>query len=377
MTRLRGSAILLLLLVCGAASYGANIHVPLLELITRAVLSEGVLSLTTRGNIDMAIGGGYKFGGQIGLSYQGTELEKGTAATSAGEDEVKALIFKSAGVTISDILSLPLSFSYFVGESDGFCSGDIFTALYGSAPIATKYRGFVYFPSGPEYEGMHVVTGTGLKVDVRLAQDALLLSTYAYQDSNISATEDISGHYSVDLKALLNTEKLKLEAFVGVTYPISTYGYYRGGVLFYAADEGVEFLTQLGIPKWDPAAGNFGIELFYLLFEPRLHLGIFSIIPTFFWQPKYYLNKDEGMSGSFDVNLNMRLGNIQESPISAGIEANLAFRREGAQQITVKGSPYASFVTPGIVWDIKIDVKAWPFSLANLLEGYIRIEAAF
>ena len=374
MNRLRTNGIALLLIACTRLGFSANVYVPSLELITRATLTDWVLSLTTRGDIDIVIGGGYKFGGQVGLSYQGTELEKGTSAGAAGQE---GLVFRSAGVSISRILELPLSFTYFVGESDAFCSGDAFLTLFGTESAGTNYRGFMYFPTGPVYEGMHIVTGTGIKVDLQPEDSGFLLSVYGYQDSTISATDGVVGHYSLDVRTLVAMDNLKVEAYAGFTNPVSTLGYYRGGLLFFAADRGVEFVSQIGIPKWDPGVDDFGIELFYLLFEPRLHLGIFSIIPTFFWQPQYYLNVDSGMSGSFDVNLNFRLGNIQDTPVSAGLEANLSFHRQGAEQISVKGSPYFSFVTPGIIWDVKLNVKAWPFSLTDLLEGYIRIKAAF
>ena len=68
------------------------------------------------------------------------------------------------------------------------------------------------------------------------------------------------------LRFLLNWERVKLEGFLGATSSDATlYGYYRGGLLFYAINDNVEFFAQIGFPRWDPAGSAFGVNLFYLL----------------------------------------------------------------------------------------------------------------
>ncbi len=353
--------------------FSANVTVPYLELITRGLFQDGLYQLTTKGEMNLVVEGGYKFGGKVTLSYDSDNLEETTSSNS--------LSFTGASVSIKKLLSLPLTFSYFVGENDTLCSGGDFTYLFGSIPITSQYTGYIYFPEGIIYDGIYTVSGTGLKLTITPTPN-ILYSTYIYQDSNIvhtvNGTETIwKGHYSGDFRFMLNTEHIKFEVFGGVTLPASSYGYYRGGFLFYTADQGVEFLAQIGIPKWDPVNDLFGINLFYLLFEPRVHMGIFSIIPTFFWHPQYYLQKETNELGSFDVNINFLFGNPIQTPISGGFESNLSFSTINNQQFIIKASPYLGFITQGVMWKLKINLRLWPFSLSNLIESFVGIRAEF
>ncbi len=353
--------------------FSANVTVPYLELITRGTVQNGLYQLTTKGEMDLVVEGGYKFGGKLILSYNSDNLETNSLTDS--------LTFKGASVSIKKLLSLPLNFSYFVGENDTFCSGSDFTNIFGSIPITSQYSGYIYFPEGIIYDGIYTISGTGLKLKLTPTNNSLY-ALYLYQDSNIVHTVNNEqtvwlGHYSGDFRFMLNTEHIKFEAFAGMTFPISSYGYYRGGLLFYTADQGVEFLAQVGIPRWDPATDLFGINLFYLLFEPRVHMGFFSIIPTFFWHPEYYNQKETGELGSFDVNVNFLFGNPIQSPISGGVESNLSFSTIGSQQFLVKLSPYIGFITQGVMWKLKINFRLWPFSLTNFVESFIGIRAEF
>ncbi|NOY07344.1 MAG: hypothetical protein GXP33_00680 [Spirochaetes bacterium] len=365
-------ALPLLLLTVGHA-FSANITVPYLELITRGRINNGLYELSTRGEMDLLVEGGYKFGGRVILNYKSTSLEDYTKSSS--------LAFKGASIIIRKLFSIPLNFSYFVGENDTFCSGSDFSTIFGSIPITTQYSGYIYFPEGIIYDGIYTVSGTGLKFSL-IPSGNFLYSLYLYQDSNIThsvnGTESVwLGHYSADFRTMINFKNLKIEAFAGATFPVSTFGYYRGGLLFYSANEGVEFLTQIGIPRWDPAKDPFGIKLFYLLFEPRVHMGLFSIIPTFFWHPGYYLQKETNELGSFDVNINFLLGDLQKTPVSGGFESNLSFSTSGTQQFRIKASPYISLITQGVVWKLKVNAQIWPFSVNNLIETFIGIRAEF
>ena len=142
----------------------------------------------------------------------------------------------------------------------------------------------------------------------------------------------------------------------------------------------MEFFAQVGIPRLSPGSDAFSINLFYLLFEPRVHLGLVHIIPTFFWHPQYYLQQSTGELGSFDVNLNFLFKKNDDPRLSGGAEANLVFRNEeatSAQQLRAKVSPYLSFVTSGVLWDLKVNVNLFPFSLSSLIDVFLGIRAEF
>ena len=127
-------------------------------------------------------------------------------------------------------------------------------------------------------------------------------------------------------------------------------------------------------------ADAFSINLFYLLFEPRVHLGALHIIPTFFWHPQYYLQQPTGELGSFDVNLNFLIQSEALPQVTGGLEANLVFRAASGtvtQQLTVKASPYVRFITPGVLWDVKVNANLFPFNLNTLVDVFLGIRAEF
>ena len=219
------------LFILSSPLYGATINVPTLELMTRGFMQSGLFGFTSRGEFELQIEGGYKFGGRIALSYDSTNLEGSLADVG--------VTFRSAGIEIRQLGGLPLALSFFVGEDDKFCSADAFPRLFGTAQISTRYRGFFYFPDSIIYDGIHQVRGTGFVADFPTDNERFFGSLYVYQDLNITRTIDglasfWPGHYSADLRGVLNFERVKLEAFLGGTFPTpgaAAYGYFRGCIV--------------------------------------------------------------------------------------------------------------------------------------------------
>jgi len=358
--------------------FSANVTVPSLELYTRGVNSGGTFAFESEGDMDLLVEGGYKFEGLVVLNYTSTSLEDPSPTSG--------LTFKAARITQRELFGLPLSFSYFIGEGDTFCSGDIFPQYFGVNPVATAYRGLMHFPEGIRYNGIHTLKGTGLQFDLTPQGETLLLSYYLYQDSNIDSDSNPlnfePGYYSSDLRFALNFNKLKLETFVGATYPApdSSPGYYRGGLLFYASEENVEFMAQAGIPQWSPVNNQFDMSLFYLLFEPRVKIGFLSVIPTFFWRPGYY-NQQSTNEQAFDVNLNLLLGGTVATKVSGGLESNFSYQTESSgttvSEFRIRLSPYLQLLTSGVIWEIRVNAKLWPYSYSDLIECFFGARAEF
>ncbi len=366
-------------------AFPANITVPTFELITHALPYNGDFALQTYGNMVIQVDGGYKFGAQIGLSF----LSSLNLASSLEAQVVNPLGFYGASVIMRDVLNSSIDISYFVGQNDYFCRGDGFS-YFGATTFATNYSGFLYFPSGPLYQGIYQVDGTGIRVDFTPVKETFRLSVYAYEDThsndqfmmppgNSYTLSSPYGSFSADLRALLNLDVVKLEGFFGGTYaPSSIFGLYRGGLMLYATNKDVEFFAQVGVPQWD-ASSTFTINLFYLLFEPRLHLGQFSIVPTFFWHPAYYLQfSNPGEVGNFDVNVNVYVGDLVTTSVRGGLEGNFKFQSSsltttGVLQSSV--SPYVAFATPGVVWTARANFKLFPFSFSTLFDAFLGIKA--
>jgi hypothetical protein len=343
------TTLIFLVLVSGTAG-AASLSIPSLELVTRGFTVESVFALESYGKMELSIDGGDKFGGKVSFEYLNYFLEQNPIGTS--------LTFVGASLTVQDVFTLPISPSWFVGENDRLS------------------------------DGIHEVNGTGLKIEFSPIPEKLLLSLYAYQDSNfilLSLMPDgttrsllLPGYYSADFRVRADLGSVTIDAFVGTTYaPISPYGYYRGGVLFHAKGETVEFYSQIGMPKYDPLTDpSFTFNLFFILFEPRLHLGIFSLVPTFFWHPGYYLQQPTGEAGSFDVNVKMALGDLSQYGVLGGLESKFSFE-SATTTFSFVTSPFLEFMAMDMLWTIKGNWQvAWPIAPADF-SGQLGILAHF
>jgi len=382
-TRALARASFLGLFLCIASlAFPANIVVPKMDLITRGSTNGGVFTLQTFGDLNLEVLGGYKFGGSLAFSLNNRNLENLAVGNSS-----LPLGFLSASIIVRDLFSAPLSFTFFVGQDDTFCSGDGF-ALFGAQPIMTAYRGFMYFPNGPVYDGIYQIQGTGARFEFVPKIETFSLDVYLYEDTR-SQFPGIAeagqapiiaslGTYSTDMRFLLNSAAVKIEGFLGATLTPSSDYFFRGGLLFYATDRNVEFLGQIGIPKWDPSVDTLpNINHFYLLIEPRLHMGLFSIIPTLFWHPSFYMQAgpNPGQAGSFDVNLNLALGDPSKDPFQGGLESNFSF--QSATQGAFKLSPWLGISTTGVLWKVRVNTKVWPFSYSDFFEIFVGAQAEF
>jgi hypothetical protein len=351
----------------------ANLVVPSLEIITRGFMNAGSFELASIGDLDLVIEGGYKFGGRIGLSYV-------DASSLEDDDPADRLTFNGVNIIVRDVFKLPLSLSWFIGPYDVLASGSEFPVSFGTAEIASAYNGLMYFPTGVRYDGIHQVKGTGIRLSAMPVPDTLLLMLYLYQDSwFVDGLGDFEpGHWSSDLRVLANLAAIKLEGFLGWSWvPASAAGWFRAGVLFHASMKSIEVFAALGLPKYDPVADSpFSINLFSLLVEPRLHLGLFNVAATFFWHPEYYHQDLTGELGTFDVNLNLFFGDLAKTLTLGGLEGNLDFDSTSGTFL-FKLAPYISFTTPGAVWKIKVNTKLLPFDTSDMFEGFVGVRASF
>lgn len=349
------------------AAYSSDVSVPTFDLITRGYMDNGTFKLGTYGDIGLQISGGYKFGGAVLLGFQNNDLASITSYSNTN------IFFQGANVTVHGLFNLPMDLVYFTGLGDTFANGDIFPQQFGTAPIASRLRGYLYFPTGIQYDGIYTLSGTGLKITIGSNSPWYGASAYIYQDANLGA-----GYYSSDLRFLLNLERFKVDAFVGSSFPYSSYGLYRGGVLLYYDTGSVgSFLAQIGVPRYDPATDTFGTGLFYLLFEPRVDFGSFAIIPTLFWHPAYYNDLATNEVPALNINVNFRFGDPNKSTVTGGTEAALNYATTSSTQFSVLVSPYLSLVASGVIWDFKVNVKLYPFDLGTIAEGFVGVQAQF
>ena len=348
-------------------------------------MEDGIVFLNTRGSIDFHVEGGYKFGGSITLGLNSDNLNEtpgvlddnsSTSDIVSYLNSVPLIQFQSAEVSIRNIFNSSLNFSYFTGLNDIFANGDDFRTYFGTGPIGSRLRGYMYFPDGLIYDGIYQVNGTGLKLSSNFGKDSALTEIYTYQDAYLG-----QGYFSSHVRSLLSFSDLKLETYAGVSYPVYPRGMYSAGMLlFYAPSERASFLTQVGIPRYIPQVDSLSIEHFFFLFEPRVYFSNASLIFTLFWHPEYYKEyviTSDGELGSVDMNMNIQIGKPEESITSGGLEANASYETSGDRELNARISPYLSLITDGVIWDMKLNTHILPYELESLFEVFIGVRAEF
>jgi hypothetical protein len=357
---------LIAMLACAAmAAHGADLTVPYLGLLTIGrVNAAGAFELSTRADIDMLIAGGSKFDAWFKLGFRNPSIEDYFAATTPGSPLLaeNALSLRTAAIQVRELFGTPLELTTFVGHLDIFCSGADFPALFAADDFATHFRGYMYFPDGIGgdatriYDGLHEVFGTGFKLG--LPGETLRSFLYVYQDSWLGA-----GYYSADARIVLNAEKVKFEAFAGASFPVSTMGVYRGGLLFFY-DTGVigEFYAQMGIPKWDPTEA-FGMDMLYFMFEPRVRFGTGMLTLSLLFHPAWYLQSETDESGAMDLRFDLGFGEVKEGQSRGGAEVSLSYDPNLASSaLTIEAAPYFQMIRNGVRWDLRLALQAFPFT---------------
>jgi hypothetical protein len=372
------------LLLAGLSHLGlsaANVTIPNYQLLTRGGLQGGLFVLRTQADIDVQLGGGYKFGGRLSFSIETDSLEDpSTPGPLYDQDVISAALrerlgLSSASVIVRDLFGLPLNAHYFIGEYARLLNGELFPRQFGSQIVASDLRGLFYFPQGVVYDGVHAVDGTGIAFSATTLAPWLYLEGAIYQDAYLGP-----GYYSTDVRAAFSTRQFKAETFIGASFPRAAYGLYRAGVLlFYSTGQGGEFLTQIGVPRWAPVTdGALNIDDFYFLFEPRVHVGAVSIILTLFWHPEYYVQAPTSERGATDIVVRLIAGDVQKNTVSGGLENGIRLRPSSSgDQLSVTVSPFLSLSSSGVIWDFKTDFNLFPFDPNDLFQAYVGIRTQF
>ncbi len=372
---------LLIVLLCSSFLSAVEVSIPSLELMSWGRLEEGKFGLYSRGYLEVALlGSEQDFGGKAEFLFEDSNLEESSTLPPsydpAALDRVfkKKLSIKSLSVEMKQIFRLPVSISYFTGSTDNIGGGKIFSSVFGLPSIASPVQGYLYFPQSIQYEGLHTIAGTGLKLYTDKAFEKIFLSAYTYQDQYLG-----KGKYSSDLWLAFNHQGLQLETFLGASYPVSTVGVYRAGLLFhYVTPEGGAFFTQIGIPRWDPKEDTrFTVDLFYFLFEPRVQIGLFGVAITFFWHPAYYLQTATQESGVTDLYIRFTYGKQPRTSWVGGIENGVTVQTNAGEQVTYRLTPFFSIQTYGVQWEFRVNFNLYPYHWSSFIETFVGAKTSF
>ena len=376
--------VVFLVFFSAGALFAADVTVPRFSLTSRGTIEDSTFQLDTRADVDVALEGGYKFGGNLAFSFESTQLEEAADlpetydAQELAERLSRTLLFQSASITIRQLFGAPLNMRYYSGRMERFGTAEEFVRTFGTNDFGTHFQDYTTFPDGVPYEGLFQVEGTGIALQTSPLADTYVLRGYTYQDPRLG-----SGRYSSDLRFLANTELLKAELFLGASYPQAAYGIYRAGLLtfFQTSGDGPvqgQFFTQLGLPRWNPeGASDLSLEDFYFLFEPRLKFPAFSLLLTLFWHPEYYLQASTAEGGALDANIRAIIGDEQTSQIRGGLDTRMTYNPSATQQLAVRVVPFLRVAASGILWDISIRARVYPFNLQESFDGQIGITTEF
>jgi hypothetical protein len=373
--------LVMMVVVTAGSAAAASVTLPTFQLLTRGILDGGQFELGTQADVDIAFGGGYKFGGQLALSIASANLELPTtlgpaydpATLQAALDE--RLSLSSASVIVRDLFGAPIDLTYFIGEYDRFVNGDVFPDRFGTDPVGSFYRGLLYFPDSVSYDGTHLADGTGIAIALRGLTDWFYLDGAVYQDAYLGR-----GYYSTDMRAAVNFQAFKAEAYVGASFPQTPLGTYRAGLLlYYAPIPATHFLAEVGVPRFAPGSGEvFSLEDVLIRFEPRVYVGIVSLAVSILWHPEFYLNQPTGEGGESDMVVRLVAGNINENVISGGVEGAAHLPSGFAtENLEVVAAPFVTIASSGVLWDFKVNFNVLPFSVSDLFEAYIGVRTEF
>jgi len=377
---LKKNALILLLAFAAAMAHGADLSVPYLGLLTNGRLNAaGAFELSTRVSIDMLFEGGTKFDAWFKLGFRNAAVEdyleaaesltplpetpslEDMASSISNLEEATGLSLRTVAIQIKELFGTPLQLAAFVGHLDTIGSGADFTQYFGTSDFVTKFRGYMYYPDGigldpsRRYDGLHEIYGTGMRFS--MPGETIMPFLYIYQDSWLGA-----GYWSADARTLINSERVKLEAFVGGTFPASTMGVYRGGLLFFfETGEIGNFYAQIGIPRWDPLEA-FNMDMLSFLFEPRIKLGTGEMVLSLLFHPKWYLQKETNESGAMEFRFDLGFGKVEEGSVRGGAEVELSYDPNlSTSSLALNASPYIQTIQNGVRWDLRLAIRAFPF----------------
>ncbi|MDR1210891.1 MAG: hypothetical protein LBK40_01535 [Spirochaetaceae bacterium] len=405
----RALALPVLALAGSFGLFGAEITVPRLEAFTRGAKNGDDFVLSSVAEADLAVEGGYKYSAYLGFSFSSGDLERLMARGNLNIDHLTAaptdsefndlvdeledrlnrrttLGLRVIKATAREPLGLPLELSYFLGKADTFASGDDFVNYFGTAPLSSDFRGFMYFPDGiggditNQYHGIHQVNGTGLSLALTRSEKVIPMG-YFYQDLGFTDAGGNfeAGHYSGDLRLLVNSRPLRLEFFGGLSFHRGGENIYRGGLLAHlAAEAGAELFIQAGVPGWRQGE-DFDMDHLFFLLEPRIRFGFFAVRTTFFYRPLWYLQRENKTEqGKADINVKLIFGNLDESQFEFGLEGTGGLQTAGMDDRYFYVSPFLSMVSSGLRWDTKLRIDPFEYdNIGEMFELFMGIRTAY
>lgn len=191
------------------------------------------------------------------------------------------LLFEGADVCFPSVADSPVSITAFTGYLDDPASMSLIRETLKVVVDEPEFHGM---PAGTAFSPETEIRGTGLGLTGMPGNANITAGLYAYW--NTCTDEDAA--YTLDLRLGFVRDILAINLFTGATMLADDFSFsYRGGASALMRSEGgYELYAEAGIRGLEAGMNDPGKNL-YLLFEPRLHLGITDVVLSFFSSPVF------------------------------------------------------------------------------------------
>ena len=355
----------------GAEAPHAPVRIDRLEILSRMQPGGAAPTLLSRADLDFVVSSPAPVTADAGVRVEHDDGSGPFSEDLAAGDAWLALRY--ARLRILEPAGAPLELAYFVGEPEVFASGREFPRRFGSEEFTTRYRGYLYFPAGPEFDGLRAVDGTGVSITTSpsLAENADL-GVFMYQDAAHGPER-----YATDLRFRRYRPHFSLEMFAGATYPEGDYGLYRAGAMAYFSTPGPgSFFAQAGVLDWDPD-DEIDLEDMYFLFEPRLRFSRVAMVYTFFSHPARYRGEETGTPNRMDISGRLQLEELAGGILTAGIESAVLLDPDASDKAITRTGPVVELEAGGVQWLMKLNVQAFPYEQLDGLEAVFAARTSF
>lgn len=311
---------------------------------------------------------------EVGFSLDAYDIEKLLNDPTVVDSGTLALQFNRASISLQNINGSSWFFRFFVGKDGKLGSGTVFQREFETQAIRPIFE--KTSSNDDLYNGIHQVIGTGVQIGTKAKTKPISTSLFIYQDS-VNASN--VGVYAADLTCSVDFPTVKMSAFAGYSYPKATLGVFRTGAMLYLTNnKGSALYSEFGIPYFQ-VAKQFTIEDMYILFEPQTQLGTTNLSLTFFYNPKYYLEKEVDEAGNIDISGRISFGKPNQTSFLGGFEATVTLKpKESSERYDVLLSPFCKIKTEQASWAAKVNVDPLKFTdPKKMLSFNISIKADF
>jgi len=191
------------------------------------------------------------------------------------------LVFEGADASFPSVAGGPLSVTVFTGYLDDPASASLLRELLKVTVDEPEFHGM---PAGTAFSPETEIRGTGFGLTGIPNNANMAAGLYGYWNT---CTDDDAA-YTLDLRFGFIRDILVMNLFTGVTLLADDVSFsYRGGATaLMRSGGGHELYVEAGIRGLEAGMDEAGKNL-YLLFEPRLHLGMTDVVLSFFSSPVF------------------------------------------------------------------------------------------